>query len=164
MSSEVEDLDPYGNYYFALEIEGTEVAYFTECSGLKSVTTIYEIEEGGLNGRTHKLPGQSKWENILLKYATSASTYLVEWRDAVLQATDKVEAGADKVLRSGSIKVMNNHGDVVKRYDFTKGWPVSWEGPSLNSGGSDIAIEVLEIAHEGLVIYNEGGAPTNGGS
>ena len=142
-----EDTDPYGNYHFALEINGTEVAHFMECSGLKTTAEVFEIEEGGLNGRSHKRPGRSKWDNIVLRYASSTSTFLLEWRDRYLQ--DKF---AERTSTSGVIKLMNNAGEVLRRYEFVNAWPVSWEGPSLSSGSSELAVESLEIAHEGLTI------------
>lgn len=148
-----EALNPYGNFYFALEIKDgggtTEVAHFTECSGLKSVATVYEFEEGGLNGRTHKRPGQSRWENIVLRYATNASSFMLEWRDKFLQ--DQFE---NRLKYSGSIALKNNRGDVVRRWHFTNAWPVSWEGPQLSAGGSELAIETLEICHDGLTVSN----------
>ena len=55
---------------------------------------------------------------------------------------------------SGSVALMNNHGDVLRRWHFTNAWPVSWEGPSLAAGGSELAIETLEIAHDGLTVSN----------
>jgi phage tail-like protein len=154
MSDLPEDPNPFGNYYFALEIKddgGTvEVAHFVECSGLKSSSTVFEIEEGGLNGRTHKRPGQSKWENLVLRYATNTSTYMLEWRDKFLQ--DQFD---QRTKCSGSVALKNNHGDVVRRWHFTNAWPVSWEGPSLSSTSSELAIESLEIAHDGLTISNQ---------
>jgi len=151
MSSDSEASYPYGSHYFALEITDesgtTEVAHFLECSGLKSSTTVFEIEEGGLNGRTHKRVGQSKWENIVLRYATSASTYLLRWRDSYLQ-----DEFGRRTAVSGSIALKNNHGDVVRRWHFTNAWPVSWEGPNLSSASSELAIETLEIAHDGLQV------------
>jgi len=160
-SSSLVDLDPYGNYYFALEISdsggknGTEIAHFMECSGLKTASAVFEIEEGGMNGRTYKRPGVSKWENIVLKYATSASTFLLAWRDNWLTNTDNWKK---RTTYSGAITLKSNKGgenDVIKRYEFKNAWPVSWEGPAFNSGGSELAIETLEIAHDGLRISNE---------
>lgn len=154
----VTDADPAGNYYFALEVNNIEVAHFLECSGLKSHCTVYEIFEGGYNGHVHKRPGQSKWDNIVLKFATSASTYLLEWRDAYL--TDNFD---QRTAYSGSIAVMNNAGQVVRRYHFRNAWPVSWEGPKLAAGGSELAVETLEIAHDGLTIStDEWNASTTG--
>jgi phage tail-like protein len=142
------DFDPWGNYYFALEIDGVELAHFSEISGLKSSANVFEIEEGGLNGQVHRLVGQSKWENIVLKQATNVGTELVAWRDKYV--TD--EGWGDRPDSSGAIIVKNNMGLEVRRYIFTACWPVSWEGPQLNSGGSDLAIETLEIAFDQLYI------------
>jgi phage tail-like protein len=77
--------DPFGNFYFALELDGNEIAHFVECSGMKVQAEIYEIREGGLNGTVHKRPKGYKWDNIQLRYATSASTKIVEWIDKFFQ-------------------------------------------------------------------------------
>ena len=148
-------LDPYGGYYFALEITAGsklkgEIAHFQEFSGLKTSNEVVEIVEGGLNDRVHKRPGQGKWENITLRYATNYSLDLLGWRDEFL--------GGDYTTRptaSGAITIKNNHGDVIRRYEFKEMWPVSWEGPSLNAGSSDMAVESLEIAFSSVTVKNE---------
>lgn len=140
-------VDPYGAHYFALELNGMEVAHFQECSGLKTSSTVFEIEEGGMNGMTHKRPGQSRWENIVLRYATNTSQYLLSWRDQFLQ-----DRFGSRPMNSGAIILYDNDHREIRRYSFTKAWPVSWEGPQLNSGSSELAVETLEIAHEGLLI------------
>jgi phage tail-like protein len=149
--------DPWGNFRFALFLAGSdgkqkEMGHFQECSGLKNSAEVFEIKEGGLNGRTHKRPGQSKWENITLRYASSASTELLDWRNQFLQ--DKFTEGlrVDPAKSTGAIVLMDNAGKVLRKYEFKNAWPVSWEGPSLSSGGSALAVEALEIAHEGLTI------------
>jgi phage tail-like protein len=142
-----QDTNPYGNYYFALEIGGVEVAHFMECSGLKTSSQVFEIEEGGLNSRTHKRPGQSRWENIVLRYATNTSIRLLQWRDTYLQ-----DMFGDK--KNGSITLKNNAGEPIRSWTFKNAWPVSWEGPSLNSGSSELAVETLELAHDGLEVGN----------
>jgi len=137
--------DPYGSYFFALEIGGVEVAHFQEFSGIKTTAEVFEIQEGGRNGATLKRPGPSKFDNLILKYATNASVALLAWRDEWLQ---------DRYLtRDGAVTIRNNRGQEVRRYTFTGAWPVSWEGPSLNSGSSDLAVETLEIAVETLAVH-----------
>lgn len=145
------DLDPWGNYYFSLELDETEVAHFREVSGIKTSATMYEIEEGGFNGHVHKRVAQSRWENIVLKQASSVSTALVEWRDKFIQ--DKWDSRPNT---TGAIVMRDNSGSELRRFTFVGAWPVSWEGPQFASGASDIAVETLEIAHEGLYI---GGKP-----
>jgi len=51
---------------------------------------------------------------------------------------------------NGSIVLFDRQGNEKARWNFTNGWPAKWTGPSLNAEGNDIAIESLEIAHEGL--------------
>jgi phage tail-like protein len=105
-----------------------------------------------MNSRVHKLPGQSKWENITLRTATTASNELFAWRDQFLK-----DAFEERKKYSGFIKIMDNDFEVIRVYEFLNAWPVSWEGPSLNSNGSEIAIESLELAHDGLYLRKAGG-------
>lgn len=147
-----EDLDPFGNYYFSFELDGVEVAHFMEFSGLKTAAEVYEIQEGGLNSTTHKLPSGSKYENLTLRYATHVSQQLAEWRDKYIND----EFGLRKDC-SGAVVMRNNKGEEIRRYSFHECWPVSWEGPSMASGGSALAIESVEIAYDGL--YLDGTEP-----
>lgn len=139
--------DPEGNFVFALELNGSEVAHFLECSGLKTTTEVFELQEGGMNYAVHKLPGQSKWENILLRYGVSKSTTLLGWRDQILQDSFTKESRL-----SGAIVVKNNQMQVVRRYNFVDAWPVSWEGPSFQASGAELAIECVELAHHGIYV------------
>ncbi|MCB9792456.1 MAG: phage tail protein [Alphaproteobacteria bacterium] len=138
-------LDPEGNFYFALEIDGIEIAQFNECSGIKSTTEVFEIEEGGVNHRVHKLPGQSRWENITLRYGVTNDTSMLGWRNEVL-------SDSFRERRSGAIIVKNNAGEEVRRYSFTNAWPVAWEGPSFSASGAEVAVEMMELAHEGVSV------------
>lgn len=139
--------DPWGSYYFALQLKNIEVGHFLECSGLKTSAEVFEIQEGGLNGQVHRLPGRSKWENIVLKFGTSASTLLLEWRDRWLQ-----DQFGERSTTWGSVVMYDNNGKKLRTFYFLNAWPVSWEGPSMNSDSSGLAVETLEIAHEGLFL------------
>lgn len=139
--------DPEGAYVFCLEINGIEVAQFLECSGLKSSTTVFELEEGGMNHRVHKLPGQSKWENIILRYGVTGDVSLMAWRSEIIMDNFGTEA-----RKNGAIVLKNNQMNVVRRYNFMGAWPVSWEGPSFNSQSNELAIEAIELAHNGIEV------------
>lgn len=138
-------VDPEGGFHFALEIEGIEVANFLEVSGVKTHTTVFEIEEGGLNQFVHKLPGQSRWENVVLRFGITSDGTLLQWRDEVLQ--DEFSA-----RRNGAIIVKNLEGEEVRRYSFKNGWPVAWEGPAFNANNAELAVEMIEIAHHGIEV------------
>jgi phage tail-like protein len=51
-----------------------------------------------------------------------------------------------------SVVLLNDAGEEVLRFNFTNAWPVKWSGPNLNAETNEIAIETLEITHEGLSI------------
>lgn len=138
-------VDPEGNFVFALEIDGIEVAQFLECSGLKTSTQVFELEEGGMNHRVHKLPGQSRWENITLRYGVTSDVSLLGWRNEVLDD----DFGN---RRNGAIIVKNLEMEEVRRYSFRDAWPVAWEGPSFSANGAELAIEMIELAHHGVQV------------
>jgi phage tail-like protein len=137
--------DPHGGYFFKLEIDNAEVAHIMEVGGIKTSAQVFEIEEGGANGFKHKRVGQSTWENLTIRYATSSSRFLQRWRDDFLK-----NPLDDALWKSGSIVMINNDGQAVRRFHFVRAWPVAWEGPSLDSGSSGLAMESLELAHEGI--------------
>jgi phage tail-like protein len=146
--SEQSIIDPHGGYFFDLEIGNLSLAHFNEATGLKTSTTIFEIEEGGVNHMVHKLPGQSRYENIIMKFGVTGSVDLLEWRNMIL----KDQFDDPELKRNGAIILRSNDGEEVMRWEFVDAWPVSYEGPTLNSGSSEIAIETFEFAHHGLKV------------
>lgn len=147
------DYDPWGNFYFSFELDKVEVAHFLECSGLKTSAAVFEIEEGGATHNVHKRTGMSKWENIVLKKAVAKDHTFAEWRDKYLQAPS--EGWKLRTDTTAAIVLRNNKGEEIRRYTILQPFPVSWEGPSLSGGGSDLSSETLEIAHQGILIDME---------
>lgn len=45
---------------------------------------------------------------------------------------------------------MDDEGNEKTRRNFREGWPTKWTGPSFSATGNEVAVETLEIAHEGL--------------
>lgn len=135
--------DPYGQFNFLIEIDGVVKGGFSEASGLTTDSNIIEYREGNeQQGTTRKLPGLIKYNNIVLKRGWTKDRSLWEWRKKVIDG---------KTARaSGSIILMDEARSEALRWDFREGWPSKWEGPALNGKTSEVAVETLEIAHEGL--------------
>lgn len=136
-------VDPLAAHHFALELDGIEVAWFSACTGLGARHEVFEVEEGGVNDRVHRLVGPSTPQPIVLRAPLSTSQALFGWR----QACDRLEEGAQV---SGAVTVYDAQGDAVQRYEIERVWPVSWEGPTLDASGSEVAVEALTLAHEGI--------------
>lgn len=134
--------DPYRAFNFRVEIDGVTAAGFSECSGLSTETDIVEYREGSDRAEVRKLPGLTKYSNIVLKRGITASRDLWNWRRVI------INGGTDR--RSGRIVILSDDGNPVATFRFIEGWPSKWEGPVLNAKKNEVAIETLEITHEGL--------------
>ena len=133
--------DPYKAFNFLVEIDGVARAAFSEVSGLESETAVVEYRAGGEN-LVRKLPGLTKFGNITLRRGVTQDADLWNWRKSV------VEGSIDR--RNGSIVLLDDKRNEVVRWNFRSGWISKWEGPTLNAKANEVAIESIEIAHEGL--------------
>ena len=115
---------------------------FSECSGLEMSMDIEEYKEGGNNGLILRFPTRVKWANLRLKRGVAIADDLWLWHYGFVQG--KV------VRRDGVVTLQDEQQNPVKVWSFTRGLPVKWTGPSLNATQNQVAIEELEIAHEGL--------------
>lgn len=135
--------DPYRSYNFLVEIDGITRAGFRECSGLDSSIPAVEYREGNeITLTARKLPGQVKYSNITLKWGITNDTELVDWH--LKAASGKVER------RNFSIVLLDDAREEKLRWNFREAWPTKWTGPSFNATGTEVAIETLEIVHEGM--------------
>jgi phage tail-like protein len=137
--------DPPGSFRFRVEIDGITLAAFAECAGLASETRVFEIREGGMNDRSHKRVGSTWHAPIALCRGITLSTDLWDWRQQVLE-------GAGESRRTGDVVLCDGRGDEIARWTFLAGWPSRWEGPRLSGSRSALAVERIEIVHEGLVL------------
>lgn len=122
----------------------TDVALggFSECSGLEMSLDMEEVEEGGRNGTKLKFPTRVKWQNLTLKKGVGAGTALWDWHYGFAEGQGKRRDGI--IVLQNDLHIPNNI------WYFRRGLPVRYSGPSLNAGQSAVAIESIEIAHEGL--------------
>ncbi|HET6232012.1 MAG TPA: phage tail protein [Longimicrobiaceae bacterium] len=134
--------DPYRAYNFLVEIDGIVRAGFREAGGLDTTQDPIQYREGTDTLTQRKLPGLVTYSNISLKWGMTDDMEFWDWR---------AKAAAGKAERkNGSIVLMNDAGEEKLRWNFINGWPTKWSGPALNATGNDVALESVEIAHEGL--------------
>ncbi|MBP1774827.1 MAG: phage tail protein, partial [candidate division NC10 bacterium] len=72
-------VDPYRNFNFLVEIDGISQGRFAECSGFGASNDPIEYREGGDNRTVRKLPGMTKYPNIVLKWGLTDSDELYKW-------------------------------------------------------------------------------------
>jgi len=115
---------------------------FSECSGLEMSLKVEEYREGGRNSAVLKFPSRVEWTNITLKKGMGAGTALWDWHYGFVEGRGKRRDGIIALLTD--LRVPNN------LWYFRRGLPVKYSGPSLNATQSSVAIESIEIAHEGI--------------
>lgn len=134
--------DPYRNFRFRVEIEGITQAGFSEVTGFDTSIDVIEYREGIDITTPRKLPGLTKYGNITLRWGTTDSMEMYEW---MLQAVN-----GDIERKTLTIIALDEEGTDVATWQVNESWPVRYTAPDFNGMSSEVAIEFLEIAHEGM--------------
>lgn len=134
--------EPIVGFRFYVEIKGSVVGWFTECSGLSVERGVLPHEEGGQNAYVHQLPKGITYPRITLKRGV-ADQDLWNWFQKGLYDLKVERRAVSIVLYSGDRKQ-------VKRWELRDTFPVKWVGPELKATSNQVAIESLELVHHGF--------------
>ncbi len=138
---------PLSSIRFEVDLGDGTPASFSEVSGLNVETEMTEYR-GGMDKLTVlKVPGLMKYSNVTLKRGIMAKNNgFFDWW--------KLNNDGKHDMKQVTIKLMNEAGEATVTWVLENAWPVKVEGPSLNAKGNEIAIESLELCHEGVKITN----------
>jgi phage tail-like protein len=136
-------VDPFVNFNFKVELDGIIQAAFHEVSGLDSSIDVIEHREGG-DITPSKYPGQTKYTNITLRRGITPDTQLYDWHRQWATGDPAAQR------KNGSIVLLDRQGQEKMRWNFQSAWPAKWTGPSFSSEDNNIAIESIDLAHEGV--------------
>ena len=140
---DVKQRDPYVHLRFSIQIGQVDVALFSECSALTIENEVFEYQEGGLNSYTHKLPTRTKYGNVTLKRGLDDSQHLHAWF---------MQISSGRIKRENLSLVLHDAtGKEVRRWDLQNAYPCKWTGPDLRADAGAVAVETVELAHEGLI-------------
>lgn len=139
---------PIPKFHFQVEWSGAKIG-FTEVTGLDVSTDVIEYREGS-SPEYHKIkmPGMQKFSNITLKRGTfkGDNDFYKWWNTIALNTIER---------RNLVVSLMNERHEPVVVWKIKNAFPVKLQSTDLKSDGNEVAIETLEIAHEGLTIQNE---------
>jgi phage tail-like protein len=139
---------PLVKFHFQVEWSGTKIG-FTEVSGLDVETEVVEYRDGASPEYSKtKMPGMQKFSNITLKRGTFASDneFFNWWNTVKLNTIER---------RDLTISLLNEEHEPVVVWKVKNAWPTKIQPTDLKSDGNEVAIETMEIVHEGLVIQND---------
>ncbi|MGA2121241.1 MAG: phage tail protein [Methanoregula sp.] len=140
----VDRKDPYRNFRFRLEIDGITQAGFNEVIFGNATTEVIEYREGSDPPRMRKLSGLTRYGTIQLKWGITNTMDLYKWYKAI------TDSGAGAVRKNMSIILVDESGSDKSRWDIEHAWPTRYDPPDFSAQDSRVAIELLEITHEGF--------------
>jgi phage tail-like protein len=134
--------DPFPAFRFTVTFDDLPPAGFSECGGLQMETEVHDLPEGGVNSHTWKFATRSKQVNLTLKRGI-VNKVLWDWYHDITIGKMK--------FRNATIAVLDTSGATrLMEFQVLQAFPVKWVGPELNAAQNNLAIEALELAHQGL--------------
>lgn len=133
---------PHGKFRYKVEIDGLDAGGFSEVSGFDASIDVMEYREGDMVQTPMKIPGLKKYGNITLKQGLADSMVLYEW----------IIAGVNGAVERKTITItlLDEEEAPAASWQVINAWPTKYTAPDFNATSSEIAIETLEIAHEGM--------------
>ncbi|HSS81383.1 MAG TPA: phage tail protein [Gaiellaceae bacterium] len=135
--------DPYLNFNFRVEIDGLQVAGFSEAQLPEGRIEVVAYREGGENTSAPRLlPGRVEFGPVVLRRGFAGDPALFQWWNDVVQG--------HVARRNVVIILLDEQRQEVARWVIRRAWPSKWTGPDLRGLGNEVSIETLELTHEGI--------------
>lgn len=148
MAGEAQDnVWPLPKFYFQVKLGDTEVA-FQEVSGLDIEAQIIEYRHGNSKEfSTIKMPGIKKSGNVTLKKGVFVKDNAFwDWFSQISMNTIE--------RKTVVISLLDEGGNPTMVWTLNNAWPTKITGTDMKSDGNEVAVETIEVAHEGLTIAN----------
>lgn len=146
---------PLPKFHFQMEWGGTKIG-FTEISGLDVETEVIEYRHGASPEYIKtKQPGMQKYSNITCKRGSfqSDNEYFDWWKETKMFQEGN-ETGSI-YRRDLTISLLNENHEPIMVWKVKNAWPTKIQSTDLKADGNEVAIESMELVHEGLVIQND---------
>jgi phage tail-like protein len=136
---------PLPNFHFQVNWGGSRMG-FSEVSGLNIEFDAIEYREGmDPEYNLKKMPGLQKYTNIVLKRGiVKGDNDFFKWIETIKM--NEVER------RDLTIILLDEEHNPAVVWKVKNAWPVKYNGPVLNARGHEVAVEALELAHEGITV------------
>jgi phage tail-like protein len=132
------------SFRFDVHVDGIDLGGWASCTGLRVDFELLGIEEGGTNTHTCWIPDRIKYEKVTLTRAMTRvdSAKVASW---LASCVDKSTGGTAKII------LRDARGAEVASWSLTNVLPRSWRGPELTASQASVAMETLELVHEGFL-------------
>jgi phage tail-like protein len=144
--------DPYKNFKFRVKWDGKYVAGVSKVSALKRTTEVIEHREGGDPSTSHRTPGRTKYEPIILERGVTHDVAFEQWANKVWNYGSALgsEVSLKDFRKDIILELLNEAGQVVMAYKIYRCWVSEWQAlPDLDANANAIAIQHIKLENEG---------------
>ena len=135
--------NPYPNFNFTVDIGAGDDLGFSEVDLPAGEIEVIEYREGSDRvSSARKLPGRAAYPNVVLKRGVTGRLDLFEWWKSIRDGTLE--------RRNVTITLLDEQRQAVQRWRLRNAWPAKIDYSTLQGLGNEVAIETLELAHEGF--------------
>jgi phage tail-like protein len=154
-SPSMSTVPPYGlAMRFRVTVDGLDLGSWSACSSLTVNLKSTMVTSGGDYSNQRILPEKVEYPNIKLQRAVhpTESKTVKRWLKARVKDWMNWNGSGD-IYAGGTAKItlLGAQGTEVMSWNLTGVYPVSWSGPSLDATQNKVAIETLELAHQGFL-------------
>jgi len=138
---------PLPKFYFQVKWD-SEVMSFQEVSGLDIEAQPIEYRHGDSpEFSTISMPGIKKSSNVTMKKGVFKSdNKFWDWfKEIKMNTVKRVPV---------TISLLDEAGAPTMVWTLANAWPTKISGTDMKADGNEVAIETIEIAHEGITIDN----------
>jgi phage tail-like protein len=138
------DLATAQSVRFHVKIDGGhDLGDWSKCDGLSVEYDVFEYKEGGENGFIHRIPGRVKYQNVkLTRPINKDSKQVADWIAGLKHRVQR---------QTAAISALDPEGHAIVTWNLEGVYPARWSGPSLDIGNNQVALETLELAHNGFL-------------
>jgi phage tail-like protein len=142
----VEQGEAVNSSYFYVKFDNLNVAAFREVSGIGSENDVVVHHQVNKEGKATyvKTAGKLSWQNLVLKKGIDTDTSLWKWRNEI------IVKGVDGQRKNGEIFLVDVQGKQQTTWKIVNAWPCNYVVGTLVPDTSEMLLEEIHLAHEGL--------------
>jgi len=142
--------DPYPAHNFQVIVNGISddgsavSGAFSEAKGLDVEVKVIDYRNGNEGLTVRKLPGLTVFPTLVFMHGSTGDVGFWNWIKSAIDG--------NVVRAEGAIVLCDENQAPVMRWEFARGWPCKYSGPSFNAANNEIAMESIEICVERLTL------------
>ena len=142
--------DPYKNFKFRVIIDGKPVAGVSKVN-LPAVKKSAPKEDAAKN-KKHSSPGSIKFESVTLERGVTHDPEFANWANSLFAKRSGSDLKLKNIRKDITIELYDETGKLAASYKLTNAWISKFESSDLNAKGNEVAIETIELQHDGIEI------------